>query len=227
MSKKIKGFTLAEIMITLGIIGIVAAMTIPTLSKEIQQTQLKTAFKKSYSVVSQAWAQVVAEMPNTFTAKGGGTGCSFPDGTTGDVNANDGRINYLKDKMKVVNTCSLSKGCWADSFEFSSGIPANRTTMAAGSPYYYSWVTSDGMCWTAPWLGSDEANLSVDTNCNQGPNKIGQDIFSFLLGADGMVYFAIDDMSTTGHPVSSGSVCPIFSDPTTINGRAISFRSWL
>lgn len=45
----IKGFTLSEVLITLVIIGIVAALTIPTISKNIQHAVLKNQFKKFYS----------------------------------------------------------------------------------------------------------------------------------------------------------------------------------
>ena len=54
IEKHDKGFTLAEILITLGIIGIVAALTIPTISKNIQQAVLKNQFKKFYSTFWQA-----------------------------------------------------------------------------------------------------------------------------------------------------------------------------
>ena len=48
------GFTLAEVLITLGIIGVVAAMTIPTISHNIQHAVLKNQFKKFYSTFYQA-----------------------------------------------------------------------------------------------------------------------------------------------------------------------------
>ena len=54
MLKTTKAFTLAEVLITLGIIGIVAAITIPTLMNNTQNYQFKQAWKKEYSVVSQA-----------------------------------------------------------------------------------------------------------------------------------------------------------------------------
>ena len=41
------GFTLAEVLITLGIIGVVAAMTMPTLMNQTQGAQYKTAYKKA------------------------------------------------------------------------------------------------------------------------------------------------------------------------------------
>ena len=48
------GFTLAEVLITLGIIGVVAAMTIPTLISNTNGAQFKTAYKKALSTLNQA-----------------------------------------------------------------------------------------------------------------------------------------------------------------------------
>ena len=48
------GFTLAELLIALAIVGIVAAITIPTLISNTQGAQLKTAYKKALSTLSQA-----------------------------------------------------------------------------------------------------------------------------------------------------------------------------
>lgn len=53
MYKK-SAFTLAEVLITLGIIGVVAAMTIPTLLAKYQEKQTVTKLKQTYSILSQA-----------------------------------------------------------------------------------------------------------------------------------------------------------------------------
>lgn len=49
-----RGFTLAEVLITLGIIGVVAAMTIPTLIANTKSQQYRSKFKKAISTLSQA-----------------------------------------------------------------------------------------------------------------------------------------------------------------------------
>ena len=49
-----KGFTLSEVLITLGIIGIVAAITIPTLITNYQKKTTATRVKKAYSELLQA-----------------------------------------------------------------------------------------------------------------------------------------------------------------------------
>ena len=48
-----KGFTLAEVLITLGIIGVVAAMTIPSLITKYQKKAIETKFKEDFSIIQQ------------------------------------------------------------------------------------------------------------------------------------------------------------------------------
>lgn len=55
------GFTLAEVLITLGIIGVVAAMTIPNLINNYKAHRLRSQFLKSYSTVQQVLKQMEAD----------------------------------------------------------------------------------------------------------------------------------------------------------------------
>ena len=77
------GFTLAEVLITLGIIGVVAAMTMPTLINQTNGAQYKAAFKKALSVISQGVTLNVALDDK-----------SFADGATYDI---------IKDRMNIVS----------------------------------------------------------------------------------------------------------------------------
>lgn len=49
-----KAFTLSEVLITLGIIGVVAALTIPSVVNNYKKQQFRTGLKKEYSVLLQA-----------------------------------------------------------------------------------------------------------------------------------------------------------------------------
>ncbi len=51
---KANGFTLAEVLITLAIIGVVAAIAIPSVISNSQQTEFKTGLRKAVSVLNQA-----------------------------------------------------------------------------------------------------------------------------------------------------------------------------
>ena len=56
-----KGFTLAEVLITLGIIGVVAAMTIPTLTTKYAKQRTETQLVKFYSMMNQTLRMSVAD----------------------------------------------------------------------------------------------------------------------------------------------------------------------
>ena len=70
-------FTLAEVLITLAIIGVVAAMTIPTLIANYQKKVLKTQFMKKYAEISQAVLLAKSETYGNFKAY-----CIKYDGTS-------------------------------------------------------------------------------------------------------------------------------------------------
>ena len=59
--KKKKAFTLAEVLITLTIIGVIAAITIPTLMKNYQNHANYAALKKTYSIIQNAYKLVENE----------------------------------------------------------------------------------------------------------------------------------------------------------------------
>ena len=61
MNFKKCAFTLAEVLVTLTIIGVVAAMTIPVVSAKVKQHEYKTAAKKAFSVISNAIQTVNAQ----------------------------------------------------------------------------------------------------------------------------------------------------------------------
>ncbi len=79
------GFTLAEVLITLGIIGVVAAMTIPTLISNTNGAQFKTAYKKALSTLNQAALMNIAMEDYDFTSLVADENADTPadiDGTT-------------------------------------------------------------------------------------------------------------------------------------------------
>ena len=62
------GFTLAEVLITLGIIGVVAAMTIPNLMANVNGHKFRSQFKKSLSTVNQAVRLNIANYDYNFAS---------------------------------------------------------------------------------------------------------------------------------------------------------------
>ncbi|MDD3237319.1 MAG: prepilin-type N-terminal cleavage/methylation domain-containing protein [Candidatus Gastranaerophilales bacterium] len=63
---KKKAFTLAEVLITLVIIGVIAAITIPSLLNKTNQQEYRVGAKKAYSVLSQAAQHYYADTGQTM-----------------------------------------------------------------------------------------------------------------------------------------------------------------
>lgn len=145
MKKNYNAFTLAEILITLGIIGVVAALTLPVISENVQNIVLKNQFKKAYSVFSQAvfQAQSQLDMPvacfywlnggiceevcsqkdpvyNTCTAWECSDGSKLPANQTGlryDCQAFQNELfNKVLKVIKFCETNSLANGCITDKY---------------------------------------------------------------------------------------------------------------
>ena len=57
LSNKLKAFTLAEVIIALAVVGVVAALTIPNISRNMQAAQAKTAFKKALNEINQTLSE--------------------------------------------------------------------------------------------------------------------------------------------------------------------------
>ena len=124
---KIKiGFTLAEVLITLGIIGIVAAMSIPSLINKVQEITFKSKLKKSYSLLSQTVKLMLAD-DNAYMGK-----CRINDSKC---------LGEMFGKyMKFVNAetgTSYFKGCWEDSytptFQNPNTVPQQQTELCTCS----------------------------------------------------------------------------------------------
>lgn len=106
------GFTLAEVLITLGIIGVVAAMTMPTLINSTQGAQYKTAFKKSLTVLSQAVVMNIALNDYDLSQVVQGTNAVAEDEDAGTTATAAGGAQSLYDlfsqRLNIVRTAAGS-----------------------------------------------------------------------------------------------------------------------
>ena len=168
--KKSLGFTLAEVLITLGIIGVVAAMTMPTLMNSTQGAQYKAAYKKALSALSQAITLNVALDEVDFA----------------DIdNATYKLADILKSRMNVVRTTAASTEL--SDYDITTGADdsavdgvtngANNTTlfMNDGIMFQFDPATAKGCTMTAPNTDDNKKCKGfVDVNGTKGPNKVVQ-----------------------------------------------------
>lgn len=165
-----KAFTLAEVLITLGIIGIVAALTIPTLVNNYQKHQTAVALKKLYSVVSQIYSSAQADV-------GESSGWKPP---TADWNSAASKVwwdEYFVPYMAVTKACVTNNPseCWASSSKFLDG-----GSTAYGNSWY-TFVLKDGSSVMLYAVSSSQAQFFVDVNGAKEPNIVGKDIFFLIM----------------------------------------------
>ena len=159
-----KAFTLAEVLITLGIIGVVAAMTMPTLMNATQGAQYRTAYKKALSVLSQAVVLNIALDDYDLSQATG----SQTDGTSNSL------YNLFKNRMNVVSTNNGQAWGTAASGQFGTSASNNFT-------FYFN----DGMAFTFPKAAGSCADIttgngtpstnckgSIDVNGAKNPNTV-------------------------------------------------------
>lgn len=167
--KAILAFTLAEILVTLGIIGIISAVTIPTLINSIEDMQYKSAYKKAYSNLYQAFNQVKTENSLVET--------STPQ-TIANTGGNDINVQTIMGNFKLVKKCDNNNNplCWDN-----TGEQYGKNYASEGRPLQdlSSFIDSSGMAWTT--IEWSQGRIAVDTNGFKKPNQYGKDRFVFYL----------------------------------------------
>ena len=199
-------FTLAEVLITLGIIGIVSAMTIPTLIKNYQEKMRDNQFKKAYATLNQALRMTTANFDYVpkcyFTPTGLGlkTECDIfwenfsknlkvvkhcPDKAFegGCIPHYDGLDVVYKDNHK--NDTDYDEEYWLN--HVRSYVGYSTSTLKNNCPSY---VLNDGsilLIYNNHVRNS--ADFAIDINGHQGKNKFGHDLFIFMIVYDGSKFY--------------------------------------
>ena len=161
----------------MGIIGVVSAMTVPTLMQNHQRKTYVTQLHKVYNELSQAAMRFQADN-NAVNLKEAG------------INSQAGLDNFIKTSFKIVQDCGAdSTPCFAPNSEYRkiSGVAAEGTglvgfvTLASGVSLGYRYDA-----------GVHVATIDVDINGKKGPNIAGRDLFVLYLYNNAMIDDADD-----------------------------------
>ncbi|MCM1339291.1 MAG: type II secretion system GspH family protein, partial [Muribaculaceae bacterium] len=159
-------FTLAEVLITLGIIGIVAAMTIPNLLANYQKRQTITKLKQVYSTLTQTVKLSEAENGS-------------PEGwKNSDLTSKQIFEQYLRPYMNV------SDKKYNNSLKYKRLNGEYETNWTILTHNAHILTLNNG---SLMFLNSDDYNtlkhltLAVDINGFSPPNKIGRDFFVYTI----------------------------------------------
>lgn len=174
--EKTTGFTLAEVLISLMIIGVITAMTIPNLLNDTKDAQNKIAWKKAWSVINQINLKLMVE-DNEIEE---------------DWSSLTLKENFA-DNLNVIKECNSNATIKGECFTSdniyhpldSSYIVSISDYCPAATHECTGLITSDGMHFVFrkdPASNPDFSHaIFVDTNGFKGPNTCGKDILGIII----------------------------------------------
>ena len=178
------GFTLAEVLITLGIIGVVAAMTMPTLMNQTQGAQYKTAYKKALSALSQAVTLNVALDEWNFADADNDT-YKIQDMLEGRMNVvrracsdttkcseKSDKITDAKDQQYKINVSTAGQGAGLTT---TTALDGANTTLFFNDGIMFSYDPTKAIhCTQAEGADKKPCKGVIDVNGVKAPNRIVQ-----------------------------------------------------
>lgn len=213
MDNKNKGFTLAEVLITLAIIGVVAALTIPTIINNNQKTQTVVGFKKVYSTLTNAIK--ISEVSNGEIDSWDFSYTPYDPTTTNLAWLK----TYILPYLNIAKSCdgTVGTGCFSDYIKAPKGHNLSMSPNLDGN--FLKYALTDGT--TIAFIFRDtglNAHIEVlaDLNGVKKPNTMGKDIFDFVLTHKPGAWIAVNLKVGGIYPCGTG--VNIAVDGYSVNG---------
>lgn len=177
---KKNGFTLAEVLITLGIIGVISALTLPALLNDTQGAQVGPKLGKAVAMFEQANQALLTE--NNIDSLSDGGFYTTPGDPAGISDYAEELSNYLK----------ISR--FRSTYEIE---PDDANFGHAAYNDGASWLSKDGVLYIFSCWGRRRENFNdspqktmigyvvIDINGSSRPNLPGTDVFAFSFRDDG------------------------------------------
>ncbi len=210
MIKNIKlkfAFTLAEVLLTLVIIGVVAAITLPTIIENTKEQEIRSLLKKNHSIIAQALQFYYIDYG--IIPKGG----DFEARTFKEVFKT--HFNILKDHG------------WSDYYNSSNHYNEYKNYNGTNTLYHYlfddgQFVLNDGsfIMIENPQSTTNRVFITVDVNgYGKKPNRLGKDLFMFQISNEGKLI----PMGAEGTEYPYHSYCSKTSD-SDFNGAGCTVK---
>ena len=185
--KNKKAFTLAEVLITLGIIGVVSALTLPNLMTNYKNKVYVAQLQRICNVLSGGAARLMKdeEVDNMFYTS------LFVDQTVDDsltgesykAAIGDAVENFFKSYFKVVKICGFeNNGCYGTSYK---GLDKNAGNFPTSANQYCAKVDTGAVVCISNYKSGTSAEVSIDVNGAKAPKILGRDAFNLLLDSKG------------------------------------------
>lgn len=181
LNKKTLAFTLAEVLITLGIIGVVASMTMPALITKVRGDRLQAQFKKVYSELNQSAMKFYVDNNTSFTEYAS----SIYTNSDGELTYHTSLqlekfMKYFKGSKKYAGNYNQENYTLGGSTNSDPCDKSEIYTDSAGRYFRTDDNPKDGNYSYGP-------KICVDINGKNKPNKWGVDRFVFVFTKSNVV----------------------------------------
>ncbi|MBQ4114197.1 prepilin-type N-terminal cleavage/methylation domain-containing protein [bacterium] len=198
------GFTLAEVLITVGIIGVVSALTLPTLVKNYRNEVLAKSLIAAISDFEVAMQMLIMKdgVNNLWETEawdkipGDGLNATSTDNVIIDFEENIGRIIRLEDSGASSNFYTSIRNLDGANLVVENIVKNTRAFRSKNNVIYHISISNADRTYVP--VPSEDRNktslyqlaafVMIDTNSAEPPNMLGRDIFEYYLGIDGKLY---------------------------------------
>ncbi len=139
-----KGFTLAEILIVLMVIGVIATMTVPSLMKGVNEAQFKTAYKKAFNAVTNIAAveKIAGQLPTSNSVT---SAKNFFASLNANLSVKEFYDDTLASTELLTSDTTITSIKWQNTTYGSTTATAKNSTMGdTESPWI---ITEDGLAY--------------------------------------------------------------------------------
>ena len=174
-------FTLAETLITLTIIGVIAALTVPNLINNYKKQQVETGIKTAYSILSNAVKMTEAQYGSINEL------ITLNEKQITTYGTKETFADAFLPNLKLSNRCKNPYSCTLNEMGLNSrhikNFDGSISTGQSWDLQYMRRVTlANGMhLFIGALVESPAIVFHVDINGNEGPRTFGKDVFSFAL----------------------------------------------
>lgn len=200
--KKTLAFTLAEVLVVMGIIGVVAAITIPTLNNTTNEKEIVAKVNKSAAMITDSYGRARAKY-----------GRYRKDWEWKDV------LGRLLENMQTTKVCTSDSSCFPTPFKSYNGLEnlsawSTSAILADGMSIIYSnCIDYNMLCHMIQGAPDSLGYVIVDIDGpNKGYNTVGIDIFYFDLSPNG------------GLNTDDGSTMTALAEPVKLPHRTLASK---
>ena len=173
------GFTLAEVLITLGIIGIVAAMTLPVLTNKIKHKEYETQFKVAENLIHNAVNYMHANNREIYGTKY----CTANTANQGNCNGAEVFSSVLAEAFTGIRALNKYKdSTWGRDGQKYMNYTNTANFAAAYLDDGYMELKNGMTIMIESGTLNAVPIINIDINGPQKkPNRFGYDVFSFVI----------------------------------------------